>query len=283
MPTIASGFKLSNGVTMPCIGLGTCQVPDDDVLVKAIHSAVNLGYRNIDTAHIYGNERSVGVAVRTCGVPRSKLFVTSKLWNTDRGYKETLEAFERTMDALQIGYLDLFLMHWPAARGEAMTWQSINSGTWRAMEEIYRRGRVRAIGVSNFLVHHLVPLLARAEVVPMVNQIEFHPGYMQKATFDFCRSHGIQVEAWSPLGRGALIHHPVLVELAQQHGVTTAQIALRWCLQHGVAAVPKSLNPERQKQNAELFSFNLTPEEMERLDNLPQACFSGLDPDHVTF
>lgn len=283
MPTIASGFKLSNGVTMPCIGLGTRQVPDDDVLVKAIHSAVNLGYRHIDTAHIYGNERSVGVAVRTCGVPRSKLFVTSKLWNTDRGYKETLEAFERTMDALQIGYLDLFLMHWPAARGEAMTWQSINSGTWRAMEEIYRRGRVRAIGVSNFLVHHLVPLLARAEVVPMVNQIEFHPGYMQKATFDFCRSHGIQVEAWSPLGRGALIHHPVLVELAQQHGVTTAQIALRCCLQHGVAAVPKSLNPERQKQNAELFSFNLTPEEMERLDNLPQACFSGLDPDHVTF
>ena len=283
MPTIASGFKLSNGVTMPCIGLGNRQVPDDDVLVKAIHSAVNLGYRHIDTAHIYGNERSVGVAVRTCGVPRSKLFVTSKLWNTDRGYKETLEAFERTMDALQIGYLDLFLMHWPAARGEAMTWQSINSGTWRAMEEIYRRGRVRAIGVSNFLVHHLVPLLARAEVVPMVNQIEFHPGYMQKATFDFCRSHGIQVEAWSPLGRGALIHHPVLVELAQQHGVTTAQIALRWCLQHGVAAVPKSLNPERQKQNAELFSFNLTPEEMERLDNLPQACFSGLDPDHVTF
>ena len=283
MPTIASGFKLSNGVTMPCIGLGNRQVPDDDVLVKAIHSAVNLGYRHIDTAHIYGNERSVGVAVRTCGVPRSKLFVISKLWNTDRGYKETLEAFERTMDALQIGYLDLFLMHWPAARGEAMTWQSINSGTWRAMEEIYRRGRVRAIGVSNFLVHHLVPLLARAEVVPMVNQIEFHPGYMQKATFDFCRSHGIQVEAWSPLGRGALIHHPVLVELAQQHGVTTAQIALRWCLQHGVAAVPKSLNPERQKQNAELFSFNLTPEEMERLDNLPQACFSGLDPDHVTF
>lgn len=283
MPTIASGFKLSNGVTMPCIGLGTWQVPDDDVLVKAIHSAVNLGYRHIDTAHIYGNERSVGVAVRTCGVPRSKLFVTSKLWNTDRGYKETLEAFERTMDALQIGYLDLFLMHWPAACGEAMTWQSINSGTWRAMEEIYRRGRVRAIGVSNFLVHHLVPLLARAEVVPMVNQIEFHPGYMQKATFDFCRSHGIQVEAWSPLGRGALIHHPVLVELAQQHGVTTAQITLRWCLQHGVAAVPKSLNPERQKQNAELFSFNLTPEEMERLDNHPQACFSGLDPDHVTF
>lgn len=283
MPTIASGFKLSNGVTMPCIGLGTWQVPDDDVLVKAIHSAVNLGYRHIDTAHIYGNERSVGVAARTCGVPRSKLFVTSKLWNTDRGYKETLEAFERTMDALQIGYLDLFLMHWPAARGEAMIWQSINSGTWRAMEEIYRRGRVRAIGVSNFLVHHLVPLLARAEVVPMVNQIEFHPGYMQKATFDFCRSHGIQVEAWSPLGRGALIHHPVLVELAQQHGVTTAQIALHWCLQHGVAAVPKSLNPERQEQNAELFSFNLTPEEMERLDNLPQACFSGLDPDHVTF
>ena len=132
MPTIASGFKLANGVTMPCIGLGTWQVPDDDGLVRAIHSAIEIGYRHIDTAHIYGNEHSVGEAVRTCGIPREKLFVTSKLWNTDRGYKETLEAFERTMDVLQIGYLDLFLIHWPCARGEAMTWQSINSGTWRA-------------------------------------------------------------------------------------------------------------------------------------------------------
>ena len=268
---------------MPCIGLGTWQVPDDDGLVRAIHSAIEIGYRHIDTAHIYGNEHSVGEAVRTCGIPREKLFVTSKLWNTDRGYKETLEAFERTMDVLQIGYLDLFLIHWPCARGEAMTWQSINSGTWRAMEEIYRRGRVRAIGVSNFLIHHLVPLLARAEVMPMVNQLEFHPGYIQKATFDFCRTHGIQVSAWSPLGRGALVDHPVLVEIGERHGVSGAQVALRWCLQHGVAAVPKSMTPERQKQNADLFGFSLTTEEMTRLDELPQACFSGLDPDHVTF
>ena len=283
VPTIASGFKLSNGVRIPCIGLGTWQVPDDHELIAHIHDAIEIGYRHIDTAHIYGNERCVGEAVRTCGLPREKIFVTSKLWNTDRGYKETLAAFDLTLQTLGLEYLDLYLIHWPAAKGEPMTWQSINSGTWRAMEEIYKSGRVRAIGVSNFLIHHLVPLLARANIAPMVNQLEFHPGYMQQPTVQFCQQRGIQVCAWSPLGRGALIRHPVLCELGQKYGVSSAQISLRWCLQHGTVALPKSLNPQRRRQNADLFSFTLSDEDMERLDNLPQTGFSGLDPDHVTF
>lgn len=283
MPSIASTFTLANGVKVPCIGLGTWQVPDDDDLVKHLHYAIELGYRHIDTAHIYGNERSVGQAVRTCGVPREKLFVTSKLWNSDRGYRETLAAFDRTLSTLGLEYLDLYLIHWPAARGEAMTWQSINSGTWRAMEEIYQSGRVRAIGVSNFMIHHLVPLLARAKVAPMVNQLEFHPGYMQKPTVDFCRERGIQIEAWSPLGRGALIRHPLLTELGRKYGVSSAQIALRWCLQHGAIALPKSMNPERCRENTELFGFSIDPDDMSRIDAMPQTGFSGLDPDHVTF
>lgn len=283
MPTIASGFKLSNGVRIPCIGFGTWQIPDDDELVAHIHDAISIGYRHIDTAHIYGNERSVGRAVRTCGLPREKIFVTSKLWNTDRGYDETIAAFNKTLETLGLDYLDLYLIHWPAARGEPMTWQSINSGTWRAMEDLYKSGRVLAIGVSNFLVHHLVPLLARATIAPMVNQIEFHPGYTQNPTVEFCKERGIQIESWSPLGRGALIRHPVMVELGEKYGVSSAQIALRWCLQHGAVALPKSLNPERRRQNADLFSFSIEDEDMGRLDSLPQTGFSGLDPDHVTF
>ena len=283
MPSAASGFPLSNGVKIPCIGLGTWQIPDNQELVRHIHKAVEIGYRHIDTAHIYGNERSVGEAVRTCGMPRDKIFVTSKLWNADRGYKETLAAFDTTLKTLGLDYLDLFLIHWPAARGEAMTWQSINSGTWRAMEEIYESGRVRSIGVSNFLIHHLVPLLARARIAPMVNQLEFHPGYMQAPTVEFCQSRGIQVEAWSPLGRGALIHRPLLSEIGAQYGVTGAQVALRWALQHGAIVLPKSMNAERLKQNTELFGFSISSEDMAAIDAMPQTAFSGLDPDHVTF
>lgn len=283
MPSVASGFTLANGVKVPCIGLGTWQVPDDDLMVKSLCHAFELGYRHIDTAHIYGNERSVGNAVRASGLAREDIFVTSKLWNVSRGYDEAHAAFNHTLETLGFDYLDLYLIHWPATRGEPMTWQSINSGTWRAFEEIYESGRVRAIGVSNFHMHHLVPLLSRARIAPMVNQIEFHPGYWQKTLVEFCQSRGIRIEAWSPLGRGALIRHPVLCELGQKYGVSSAQISLRWCLQHGVIALPKSMNPERQKLNTELFHFSLTPEEMERLDNLPQAGFSGLDPDYVTF
>lgn len=283
MPTIASGFRLANNVKIPCIGLGTWQVPDDEKLIEHIHDAINIGYRHIDTAFIYGNEAGVGEAIRTCGVPREQIFVTTKLWNADRGYDAAMRAFDNALQKMDLSYLDMFLIHWPAAKGEPMTWQSINSGTWRALEDLYEQGVVRAIGVSNFLSHHLVPLLARARIAPMVNQIEFHPGYRQASTFDFCASRNIQVVAWSPLARGALVRNPVILEIAQNHGVSTGQVCLRWCLQHGAAAVVKSLSPERRRMNADLLSFSLTAEEMDRLDNMPQTGFSGLDPDHVTF
>lgn len=283
MPSIADGFRLANGVTIPCVGLGTYQCPDNENLVQYLIQAIKLGYRHFDTAHIYNNEHAVGEAVKRCGLPREQLFITSKLWNADRGFNETLSAFDRTMQTLGLDYLDLYLIHWPAAKGEAMTWQSINSGTWRAMEEIYRSGRVRAIGVSNFLVHHLVPLLARAEIVPQVNQLEIHPGYLQRPTCEFCQQHGIQLVAWSPLGRGLLLKNPLVVEIAAKVGVTPARLLLRWSLQHGYVPLPKTGNPERLKENSELFDFHIDAEDMKRLDSMPQTCFSGLDPDHVTF
>ncbi len=283
MPTIASGFRLANGVKIPCIGLGTWQIPDDDKLTDLIDTAVDAGYRHFDTAFIYGNEAGVGRAVRNSKVPREKLFVTSKLWNADRGYDAAMRAFEATLKRMELSYLDLFLIHWPAAKGEPMTWQSINSGTWRALEDLYEQGLVRTIGVSNFMSHHLVPLLARARVAPMVNQIEFHPGYRQPSTFDFCCRNNIQVVAWSPLARGALVRNPLITSIAQAHNVTTGQVCLRWCLQHGAAAVVKSTSQERVRLNADLFSFSLSDEEMKKLDDMPQTGFSGLDPDHVTF
>ena len=273
------GFVLENGTELPFLGFGTWLVKEEKIILDALAS----GYRHIDTARRYENEKMVGNALRQCGIPRRELFLTSKVWKTDLGYDKTMASFEASLKDLQVQYLDLFLIHWPAAKGEPMTWQSINSGTWRALEDLYEQGVVRAIGVSNFLSHHLVPLLARARIAPMVNQIEFHPGYRQASTFDFCCSRNIQVVAWSPLARGALVRNPVLLEIANHHGVSTGQVCLRWCLQHGVAAVVKSLSPERRRMNADLFSFSLSPEEMQRLDNMPQTGFSGLDPDHVTF
>ena len=283
LPSIASGFALSNGVKLPCIGLGTWQIPEEKTLLAALSSAIKLGYRHFDTAHIYGNERTIAKAIELSGLPRSEFFITTKLWNADRGYRSAIEAFNASLNAFRLEYIDLFLMQWPAAKGEPMTWQSINSGTWRAFEELYEGGLVRSIGVSNFLVHHLVPLLAKAKIAPMVNQLEIHPGYTQMSTVQFCQEHGIQAVAWSPLGRGALLRHPAVSEIADRLGVKPSQVILRWCLQHGIAAVPKSLNVEHQRQNADLFSFELSDADMERLDTLPTACFSGLDPDHVTF
>ncbi len=283
MATIASGFTLSNGVKIPCLGLGTWQIPDEKTLLATLASAIKLGYRHFDTAHIYGNERTIAKAIALSGVPRSEFFITTKLWNADRGYRPAIDAFNNSLQAFGLDYIDLFLLQWPAAKGEPMTWQSINAGTWRALEDLYEGGQVRAIGVSNFMVHHLVPLLARAKIAPMVNQLEIHPGYTQMTTVQFCQDHGIQAVAWSPLGRGALLRHPAITEIADRMGVRPSQVILRWCLQHGIAAVTKSLNADHQRQNACLFSFELSQTDMERLDKLPASCFSGLDPDHVTF
>lgn len=275
--------KLPCGLEIPCLGFGTWQIPEDASLTRSLLAALRLGYRHIDTASIYANERGIGDAIRASGICRRQIVISDKVWNTDRGYEATMRAFEHSLDLLGTDYLDLYLIHWPAAQGEPATWQAQNCGTWRALEDLYRKGRVKAIGVSNFLPHHLVPLLARARVKPMVNSLEFHPGYMQRQAVRFCREQGIAVLGWSPLGRGTLLSDPLLKSIAAKHGVSVAQVCLRWSLEHGVIPIVKSLSETHLAENADIFGFMLPMEDMRAIDAMPPAGFSGLDPDHVSF
>ena len=274
---------LANDVKMPTIGFGTWQIPINENFDSTIQTAIQLGYRQFDTAQIYNNAQRMGEAIRASDVPRSEFFLTSKIWASHRSYESAREAYEMILTQMQTDYLDLLLIHWPAAQGEPMVWQAQNAGAWRALEELYTEGRVRAIGVSNFLPHHLVPLLARARVKPMVNQLEIHPGYAQPAAVNFCRAKGIQVQAWSPLGRGTLLRHALLEKIAAAHGKTPAQVALRWCIERGIAPIPKSTLFAHQQENLNVFDFSLTPEEVNELTAMPQTSFSGLHPDTVTF
>ena len=274
---------LANGVVMPTIGFGTWQIPINENFDNTIQTAIQLGYRHFDTAQIYNNAQRMGEAIRVSDVPRSEFFLTSKIWASHRSYESAREAYELILSQMQTDYLDLLLIHWPAAQGEPMVWQAQNAGAWRALEDLYKEGRVRAIGVSNFLPHHLVPLLARARVKPMVNQLELHPGYQQSAAVNFCRSKGILVQAWSPLGRGTLLRHGTLERIAEAHGKTPAQVAIRWCLSNGIAPIPKATTLQHQQENLQVFDFDLTPEEMDELSSMPQTSFSGLHPDTVTF
>lgn len=284
MRSLKDCYTLNNGVKIPCVGYGTWRVQDGDEAVRSVSAAVGLGYRHIDTAAVYGNERGVGAAVKNCGVPRGELFVTSKVWNTERGFERALAAFDATLRDLGLDYLDLYLLHWPAARGPRDEWAALNSETWRALEKLYAEKRVRAIGVSNFLPHHLEPLLERAEVTPAVNQIEFHPGYMQRDALEFCRDKGILVEAWAPLGRGKLFSDEVISAAARRHGKTNAQICVRWCLQHSTLPLPKSVSPERMAENAAVFDFELPADGMSAIDALPnETAWSGEHPDAVQF
>ena len=268
---------------MPCLGIGSWQVPEGNALLNSLSDAIHAGYRLIDTASIYGNERAVGIAMRNSGVPRSDFFLVDKVWNADRGCEKTLEAFRKITALLGTSYLDLYMIHWPATHEEPITCQAINAGTWRALEKLYRDGSVRAIGVSNFLPHHLVPLLARAEITPMVNSLEFHPGYPQFQALRFSHEHGMKVLGWAPLGRGALMEDPLLQSIAAKHGKTIPQVGLRWALEHGVVPVPKSTSKAHIEENASIFDFTLPLDEMRAIDRLPLTAFTGLDPDTVNY
>lgn len=281
--TMRTDYELSNGVLLPAIGFGTWQTPDGQTAVDAVRTALACGYRHIDTAAIYGNESSVGLGIKQSGVARHDIFVTSKLWNSERGYDSTLRAFDKSLADLGLDYLDLYLIHWPAVSKQFDNWQSLNLDSWRAMERLYDEGRIRAIGVSNFMKHHLQPLLDAAAVVPMVNQIEYHPGMMQQECVDYCRANGIVVEAWSPLGTGCLLTNELLSRLAGKYGKTVAQLCIRWALQNGTAPLPKSITPSRIESNLDVYDFKISEADMQAIDAMPYVGGSGLVPDEVDF
>ena len=272
---IQGTFTLHNGVKMPYFGLGVYLSQDGQEVINAIQWAVEAGYRHIDTAAIYHNERGVGEGVRNCGVARDELFVVSKVWNTEQGYDSTLKAFDDTMDRLGLDVLDLYLVHWPKA--------GKYKDTWRAMERIYDEGRVRSIGVSNFLQHHLEDLLSEAEIVPMVNQMEFHPYLVQQELLDYCNERKIQYEAWSPLMQGHIFDVPLMKSLSEKYNKTIAQVVLRYDLQKGVITIPKSSKKERIIANADIFDFVISAEDMQALDALDRGKRFGPDPDNFDF
>ncbi|RAV19383.1 aldo/keto reductase [Paenibacillus contaminans] len=276
---IQDTVALHNGVNMPGLGLGVFKVEEGPVLVQAVKSAIAHGYRSIDTAAIYENERSVGQgiheAMKESSLSREHLFVTSKVWNADLGYEQTLAAYEASLEKLGLDYLDLYLIHWPV-KGKYKE-------AWRALEALYREGRVKAIGVSNFQIHHLEDLMSEAQIKPMINQVEFHPRLTQKELLRFTKEQGIQLEAWSPLMQGELLDNPLLLELAAKYGKSVAQIILRWDIQHCVITIPKSTKEHRIIENAAIFDFEMSQEDMERIDGLNQNRRVGPDPDNFNF
>lgn len=270
MKEITKMVRLANGVEMPTIGYGTWQVENSPAGADAVAEAIKAGYRHIDGAARYENEVSVGEGIRMSGIAREELFVTSKVWFTHRSYEKVLESCDTTLRDLGLEYVDLHLIHWPAVANNYENWEEVNAETWRAMERIYREGKARAIGISNFLPQHLSPLLKTAEIVPMVNQIEFRPGYPQTECAKWCMERGIVMEAWRPLGAGVALKGELMSELSEKYGKTPAQICLRWVLQHDLVPLVKSANPVRMRENLSVYDFALSEEDMKRIDDLPR-------------
>lgn len=270
---------LVNGVKIPWLGLGVFKVKEGTEVVDAVRTAIKHGYRSIDTAAIYKNEEGVGQGIKQglqeAGISREELFVTSKVWNADKGYESTLTAYEASLKRLDLTYLDLYLIHWPV-KGKYKE-------TWRALETLYDEGKIRAIGVSNFHIHHLQDLFQGSKIKPMVNQVEFHPRLLQKELRSFCKEHNIQFEAWSPLMQGKLLDHPTLQEIAGKYSKSVAQVIIRWDLQHEVVTIPKSIKETRIIENSSVFDFELTKEDMVQIDALNQNQRVGSDPDNFNF
>lgn len=268
-------FELHNGVQMPYFGLGVYLSEDGQEVVNAVKWAVESGYRHIDTASIYKNEEGVGQGIKEAGIAREDIFVVSKVWNDDQGYESTLRAFDESLKRLDLEYLDLYLIHWPT-KGKYKE-------TWRALEYLYKEKKVRAIGVSNFMQHHLEDLLETAEITPMVNQMEFHPYLVQQQLIDYCESQKIQYEAWSPMMQGRIFDLDPLKKMGQKYNKSVAQVVLRWDIQKGVITIPKSAKKERIKANAAIFDFELSQEDVAYIDSLEKGKRFGPDPDNFDF
>ena len=283
MRSLTDCYKLSNGVDIPCIGFGTYQMKDGGDTVESIVSAIEAGYRHIDSAQGYGNEESVGAAVRKSGVPREEIFVTTKLNNGEHGYEKTVAAFETSMKKLNMDYLDLFLVHWPNPLPFRNNWQEANAGTWKAFEEFYNAGRIRSIGISNFHPHHIKELMKTANIAPMVNQIRLCPGDTQDEVVDYCRSQNILLQAYSPFGAGDIFSVPQMKAMADKYGKTIAQICIRWSLQRGYLPLPKSVTPGRIRENVDVFGFELSGDDVQFLADLKGCAGYSIHPDTAEF
>lgn len=275
MNGLSATTTLHNGVNMPWVGLGVFKVSEGVDVEQAVQTALEVGYRSIDTAAMYGNEAGVGRAVANSEISRDEIFVTTKLWNDDHGYDAALRAFDASMAKLGLEYLDLYLIHWPLPR------KDLYRETWKALERLYREGRVRAIGVSNFTEDHLARLMSDCECTPMVNQVEYHPRLTQESLHRYCRTHEIQLEAWSPLMRAKVFDNPTLREIAEKHERSVSQVVLRWDLQNGVVTIPKSVHPSRIASNAQVFDFELSDEDMARISGLNTGTRVGPHPDDL--
>jgi diketogulonate reductase-like aldo/keto reductase len=265
---------LNDGQKLPTVGFGTYKSEGQEG-IEAVSTAISSGNSLIDTAAVYGNEETVGKGIKASGASRKDIFVTTKLWRENLGYESTKKEFEKSLNRLDLEYIDLYLIHWPANAKNYDNWQKTNADTWRAMEELQAEGKIKSIGVSNFFQEHLEALFETAKVIPAVNQIEFHPGYWQQEIVSYCKKQNITLEAWSPLARGKVFENEVLKEIAKAHNKSVSQVCLRWIIEHEVIAIPKSTNPERIQENIELFDFELTSAEMEKIDHLPKMGFSG--------
>lgn len=265
--------KLNNGTYIPTIGFGTSLVTGEEC-IKIIKTAIQAGYRHIDTASAYKNEEEIGKAIKQSEIHRKELFITSKVWKDSMGYENTLKSFENTLKNLDLEYVDLFLVHWPKNNDD-----NLNIETWRALEKIYKEGKAKAIGVSNFLKHHLEIILNNCDVAPAVNQIEFHPGLVRKETIDFCKEKNIVLEAWAPLGKGKMLSNEILLNIAKKYNKSVAQLCLKWCLENEVIPLPKSENMERMRQNLDLFDFQISQEDIDTINNMEFFAGSDMHPD----
>lgn len=276
-------FKISNGINIPAIGFGTWLLEGEKV-TEPLKIALEKGYTHIDTAAIYKNEKEIGVVLQSQNIDRKELFITSKCWNSERGYEKALAAFEQTLTDLQTDYLDLYLIHWPANETQFPdNWAALNASTWRAFEEIYTSGKAKAIGVSNFNINHLEALFETAKIKPMVNQIEIHPGHSQPELVDFCKQNDLLVQAWSPLGSGRILENELIISLANKYNVSVGQICINYCLAKEILPLPRSSSEKNIEANLTSDNFKLSAEDIKAIDEMPADGFSGLNPSLIEF
>ncbi|MBO4616097.1 MAG: aldo/keto reductase [Lachnospiraceae bacterium] len=278
-----STYKLCNGIEIPTIGFGTWQIPNDSVGSNAVANALNMGYRHIDTAQAYQNEECVGEALRISGIDRDTVFITTKIANENHSYDLVMSSFENSLRLIGTSYIDLLLIHWPNPAMYRSRWEEANAETWKAMEELYAAGKVRALGISNFRAHHIVALQKTAKVQPMINQIRICPGEAHDDVEDYCRSMGMRIEAYSPLGTGSVFKMPQIVMIARKYNKTVSQVCIRWSIQKGYIPLPKTVTPERIKENYAVFDFELKEEDMQVISELEGTNKNMCDPDTVPF